>query len=134
MPDGGLELCSVPLGACLFKGHMQWAQAGNSQSVLKSALIPLTLLGDRILAADVSMFHGLHPRCLVDWGYILHRPGEPDLVECLSALFPALRLGILPFLQSCKQSLRHAGFSLAFVTAPQETFVLLVEVAQRWAP
>lgn len=58
MPDGGLELCSVPLGACLFWGHGQWAQAGNSQSVLTSALIPPTLLGDRILAADVSMVHG----------------------------------------------------------------------------
>ena len=37
---------------------MQWAQAGDSQSVLTSALIPPTLLGDRILAADVSVVLG----------------------------------------------------------------------------
>lgn len=77
---------------------------------------------------------GLHPHCLVDQGCILRCLGEPGLVECLSAPFPVPRLGILPFLQSCKQSLRRAGFSLAFVTAPRETFVLLVEVARRWAP
>ena len=42
----------------LFQGHMQWAQAGDSQSVLTSALIPPPLLGNRILAADVPVVLG----------------------------------------------------------------------------
>lgn len=137
VPDGGLELCSVPLGACLFQGHMQWAQAGDSQSVLTSALIPPTLLGDRILAADVSVVHGStggQVSSLTAWSIGVASCAAVGLVECFSALFPALRPRILPFLRRCKQSLRRAGCSLAFVTAPRETFVLLVEVARRRAP
>ena len=113
---------------------MQWAHAGDGQSVLMPPLIAPTLLRGRILAAYVSVVRTVKREL---WGRVF------ILLACLirsvsrvsrawSSAFqppPCSEAGHLALLQSCKHPLGCAGFCMAFVTAPWETFVPPTEVA-----
>lgn len=113
---------------------MQWAHAGDGQSALMPPLIPPALLSGRILAAYVSVVRTVKRE---RWGRVfvllarLMRAASRVSRAWLSACQPppCSEAGHLALLQSCKHPLSHAGFCMAFVPAPWETFVPPIEVA-----
>lgn len=113
---------------------MQWAHAGDGQSALMPPLIPPALLSGRILAAYVSVVHTVKREL---WGQVFILPACLMRAACRvsrawSSAFqppPCSEAGHLALLQSCKHPLSHAGFCMAFVTTPWETFVPPIEVA-----